>query len=86
MVFFIKGFLGSRLWAPTRLANFSASEESPIEDLDVRLPTSIENNRIPIKMTDVKNEATRGPHGPLHDQRSRRKKSKDGVECFFKKK
>jgi hypothetical protein len=75
MGFFMIGFLGSRLWAPTRLANFSAFEESPIEDLDVRLPASIKNNRIPIKMTDVvKNKATRGPHGPLHDQRSSGKK------------
>jgi hypothetical protein len=34
-----------------------------------------ENNKIPIKMTDVvKDEAPRGPHVPLHDQRSKGKK------------
>jgi hypothetical protein len=34
-----------------------------------------ENNKIPIKMTDVvKNEASRGPHVSLHDQRSKWKK------------
>jgi hypothetical protein len=36
---------------------------------------SQKNDKIPIKMTDVvKNEAPRGPGGPLHDQRSKGKK------------
>jgi hypothetical protein len=56
-------------------------------DCAVSISSSIKNNKIPIKMTDVvKNKATRGHHGPLYDQRSKGRKGKDGVECFFHKK
>ena len=34
----------------------------------------------------VKNEAPKGPGGPLHDQRSKGKKGYDGVESFFHRK
>jgi hypothetical protein len=70
------------------MARFTAKQlrvSSSNEDLDVRLPASglvggriarsIKNNEIPIKMTDVvKNDATRGPHGPLYNQESWGKK------------